>query len=131
MSEAVIGWHTTVSGPEAQQATGTATIAGENGRTLMVDLLGTPLGWQTASAEVTVTGSSGTPLSLSIAQNRPDCVGRDDVWFDQELTTAQLAELGDAPYSFDVAVTIDGTVHHGTGTTEGNADGSATFDYTD
>lgn len=70
-----------------------------------------------ASARVTVTSSQGASLELDPGAEIASCSSEGSVWFSGTYERAQqAAALGSAPFTYDVALTLDGVEHHATAT---------------
>lgn len=126
-SNALLEWETTADGPTRAEG-GTVMVGGDADETprLFVDVWNPPQGWTTASGTVTITGSSGDPVTVDLPYERPDCVGGSTVMFNVPLTDDVRRTLGAAPYAYDLTVTIDGVERHATVDDEsGAADGFA------
>lgn len=113
-------WTTTAAGPMPQPSSLLAVLADHDGRVdsygvefSVVNLAGSPA---TATALITVTAANGKSLTFELdpaPQWQPECDAIEGlvVWngpADQGLAAAQL---GPAPFTYDVVVTLDGVEH--------------------
>ena len=113
-------WTTPVDGPAAVPGAAIAVLDEHDGQiagygvSLAVSGLATTP--RRASAHVTVTSSEGASLGLDPAVLRGTCSPEGSVWFDGPSGQGDLASLGSAPFTYDVALTLDGVEHRATAT---------------
>jgi hypothetical protein len=115
-------WTTTTDGPLPGPATGSAGVLADHDGELdsygveiyVQDLAEAP---QDATATVTVTSARGESVTLSPRLARGGCRGSGQLWFRASDDQGRRAtQLGAGPFTYDVALTLDGTTYHGLGT---------------
>ena len=114
-------WTTRESGRFPEAATGSAGVLADHDGELdsygvevyVQDLAAQP---KRATATVTVTGSEGRSVTLEPRRD-PECYSEGALSFTAPASVGLRAtELGDGPFTYDVALMLDGTTYHGIGT---------------
>jgi hypothetical protein len=114
-------WSTTTEGTFPEAATGSAGVLADHDGELdsygvevyVQDLAATP---RDATASVTVTSAEGRSVTLAPRRD-PGCYSAGNLGFRASDDVGRRATtLGDGPFTYDVALTLDGTTYHGVGT---------------
>ncbi len=113
-------WTTTADGPLDPPRATIALVTDGDGDDLMSyglevavqDLAEQP---RTASIEVTATAASGRSMQLTAprANRQADCFARGSLFF-QDNEPSTVADLGPAPFTYEVVLTLDGEEYVGT-----------------
>ena len=116
---ATFAWVTPVDGELATPTARLAVIADHDGRPdsygieLAVDNLAeTP---DRSSAHLTVTAANGKALDFDAVPSGQRCLPEGSIYFDgPDAAGKRAAALGPAPFTYEVALVLDGTVHRAT-----------------
>jgi|GEM_PF-843121 len=112
-------WSTTADGPLDPPRATIALVTDEGDDLLsyglevaVEDLAEQP---RTASVEVTATAANGRSMTLTAprANRRADCFARGSLFF-QDNEPSAVADLGPAPFTYEVVLTLDGQEYVGT-----------------
>lgn len=114
-------WTTPVDGPPPVPEASIAVLDEGDGQVrgygISLGVSGLAFAPREASARVTVTSSQGASLDLDPGAEIGSCSSEGSVWFSGTYEQAQqAAALGSAPFTYDVALALDGVEHRATAT---------------